>query len=112
MKSTSTGYTDYSNAGTDYTDSQDDLKKILIGALAGAAVGALVGSAFTEKGKKVTSRITESTKHLAENLKEKAEATGVADSLVHVYEAAKDSVVDTISKEAQNFTSGGNKSNS
>ena len=111
MKSKSTGYTDYSNADTYNTDSKSDLSKILIGAVAGAAVGALVGSAFTEKGKKVTSRITESTKHLAENIKEKAEATGVTDSLAHVYEAAKDTVVEAIGKEAQNFTSG-NKSNS
>ena len=111
MKSNTTGYTDYSSVGTHNTNSKSDLSKVIIGVVAGAAVGGLIGSAFTQKGKKVTSRITESTKHLAENIKEKAEATGITDSLAHVYEAAKDTVVDTISKEAQNFTSAG-KSNS
>ena len=105
--SQTTGYTDYSYAGTDNTNSKSDLSKVLIGAVAGAALGALVGGAFTQKGQQVTSRFTRSTKQLADNLKEKAESTGVADTIARTYEAAKESVVDTIAKEAQNFTSGG-----
>jgi gas vesicle protein len=111
MNSELTGYSDYSYTGTGHTNSKNDLKKVLIGAVAGAAVGALVGGAFTEKGKKKTSRLAESTKQLADNIKEKAVASGVADTLARTIEAAKESVVDTIGKEAQNFTSG-MKSNS
>jgi gas vesicle protein len=111
MNSDLTGYSDYSYGGSGNTNSKSDLKKVLIGAVAGAAVGALVGGAFTEKGKKTTSRLTRSTKQLADNIKEKAAASGVTDSLARTLEAAKESVVDTIGKEAQNFTSG-MKSNS
>ena len=106
MKSKTTGYTNLGNAGTDNTNSKSDLSKVLIGAVAGAAVGALVGGAFTEKGQKATSRLKRSTQQLADNLKEKAEATGVADTIARTYEAAKESVVDTITKEAHNLTSG------
>lgn len=112
MNSKSAGYTDHSYAGSDNTNSKSDLSKVLIGAVAGAAVGALVGGAFTEKGKKTTSRLTKSTKQLADNIKEKAVQSGVADTLARTYEAAKDSVVDTIGKEAQNFTSAGKSSGS
>lgn len=104
MKSQATGYTNYSNAGAGNTNTKSDLSKVLIGAVAGAAVGALVGGAFTEKGRKTTGRLTSKTKQLADTIKEKAESTGVADSLAHVYEAAKDTVVETISKEAQTIT--------
>ena len=106
MNSDLTGYSDYNYAGSDSINSKSDLSKVLIGAAAGAALGALVGAAFTEKGKKTTSRITRSTKQLADNIKEKAVSSGVADTLQRTFEAAKDSVVDTIGKEAQNFTSG------
>ncbi|WP_207494422.1 hypothetical protein [Aridibaculum aurantiacum] len=106
MNSEMTGYSNYNYASSDNTSTNSDLKKVLIGALAGAAVGALVGSAFTEKGKQKTSRLAESTKHLAETIKEKAEASGVSDTLARTIDAAKESVVDTIGKEAQNFTAG------
>ncbi|TDH23440.1 YtxH domain-containing protein [Segetibacter sp. 3557_3] len=111
MNSDLTEYSDYNYLDSDSQDSKRELKKVLIGVLAGAALGGLVGAAFTEKGKKTTSRLTRSTKQLAENIKEKAVSSGVADSLARTYEAAKDSVVDAIGKEAQNFTSGG-KTNS
>ncbi len=111
MKSKSAGYTDNSYGTSVETNSKSDLSKVLIGAVAGAALGAVVGLAFTEKGKKTTSRLTRSTKQLADNIKEKAVSSGVADSLARTYEVAKDSVVDAIGKEAQNFTSGG-RSNS
>ena len=106
MNSDLTGYSDYNYGGSDSINSKSELSKVLIGAAAGAALGALVGAAFTEKGKKTTSRLTKSTKQLADNIKEKAVSTGVADSLARTYEVAKDSVVDAIGKEAQNFTSG------
>jgi uncharacterized membrane protein YciS (DUF1049 family) len=106
MNSDLTGYSDYNYLESDNTNSKSDLSKVLIGAVAGAALGALVGGAFTEKGKRTTSRLTRSTKQLAENIKEKAVASGVADSLARTYEVAKDSVVDAIGKEAQNLTSG------
>ena len=106
MKSKTTGYTNYSNGGTDNTKSKSDLSKVLIGAVAGAAVGALVGGAFTEKGQKATSRLTEKTKQLADNIKEKAEASGVTETIARTYEAAKESVVDTIGKEVHTLTSG------
>jgi hypothetical protein len=106
MNTEKTGYGTRTSATTSITNGTSDLKKVLIGAVAGAAVGALVGGAFTEKGKKKTSRIAEGTKQLAETIKEKAVATGVADSLARTLDAAKESVVDTIGKEAQNFTSG------
>ena len=107
MKSQAAGYTQNSYGNSATTNSKSDLSKVLIGAVAGAALGALVGGAFTEKGKKTTGRLTRSTKQLADNIKEKAVSSGVADTLARTYEAAKDSVVDTIGKEAQNFTSGG-----
>jgi len=106
MNSELTGYSNYSYFDSGNTDDKSDLKKVLIGVLAGAAVGAIVGAAFTEKGKKKTSRIAESTKQLAENLKEKAVSSGVADSLERTLVAAKETVADTIGKEVQNFTSG------
>jgi gas vesicle protein len=111
MNSDLTEYSDYNYSGSDSINSKSELSKVLIGAAAGAALGALVGAAFTEKGKKTTSRLTRSTKQLADNIKEKAISSGVADSLARTYEVAKDSVVDAIGKEAQNFTSG-SKSNS
>lgn len=106
MKSSTKGYTDYGFTGTHLSDSHSDLTKILIGAAAGAALGAIVGAAFTEKGKKTTSRISESTKQLAETIKEKADSAGVTDTLARTFEAVKDTAVDTITKEAQNLTSG------
>jgi gas vesicle protein len=106
MNSETTGTSEYSYSVSGNTNSNGDLKKILIGAVAGAAVGALVGSAFTEKGKKTTSRLAKSSKQIAGTIKEKAVETGVADSLARTIDAAKESVVDTIGKEAQNFTSG------
>jgi gas vesicle protein len=111
MNSESTGYSNYSYSGSGITDDKSELKKVLIGVVGGAALGALVGLAFTEKGKRKTRRIAESTKQFAETIKEKAVETGVADSLARTLDAAKESVVDTIGKEAQNFTSG-MKSNS
>jgi gas vesicle protein len=106
MNSELTGYSNSSYASRSNTSSKSDLKKVLIGVVAGAAVGALVGGAFTEKGKKTTNRLTRSTKELADNIKEKAMASGVADSLERTFEAAKETVADTIGKEVQNFTSG------
>ena len=105
MNSELTGYSNSNYASSGNTNGKSDLKKVLIGAVAGAAVGALVGGAFTEKGKKKTIRLKESTKQLADNIKEKAVASGVADTLARTIDAAKESVVDTIGKEAQNFTS-------
>ena len=105
MKSQAAGYTQNSYGNSANTNSKSDLSKVLIGAVAGAALGALVGGAFTEKGKKTTGRLSRSTKQLADNIKEKAVATGVADSLARTVDAVKDSVVETIGKEAQNFTS-------
>lgn len=106
MNSELKGYSNHNYANSGNTNGKSDLQKVLIGAVAGAAVGALVGAAFTEKGKKKTSRIAESTKQLADNIKEKAVASGVADALVRTIEVAKDNVVDHIGKEAQSFTSG------
>lgn len=111
MNSDLTGYSDYNYVDSDSINSKSELSKILIGVVAGAALGGLVGAAFTEKGKKTTRRLTRSTKQLADNIKEKAVSSGVADSLARTYEVAKDSVVDAIGKEAQNFTSG-SRSNS
>ena len=106
MNSDLTEYSGYNYADSNGTNSKSDLSKVLIGAVAGAALGALVGGAFTEKGKKTTRRFKRSTSQLANNIKEKAVASGVADTLARTYEAAKDSVVDAIGKEAQNLTSG------
>ena len=106
MNSDLKGYSDYNYDASDNINSKSEMSKVLIGVVAGAALGGLVGAAFTEKGKKTTSRLTRSTKQLADNIKEKAVASGVADSLARTIEAAKESVVDTIGKEAQNFTSG------
>ena len=105
MNSDLTGYSDYNYTDSDSINSKSELSKILIGVAAGAALGGLVGAAFTEKGKRTTSRLTRSTKHLVDNIKEKAESSGVADSIARTYEVAKDSVVDAIGKEAQNLTS-------
>ncbi len=92
MNSDLTGYSDYNYVDSDSINSKSELSKILIGVVAGAALGGLVGAAFTEKGKKTTSRLTRSTKQLADNIKEKAVSSGVADSLARTYEVAKDSV--------------------
>jgi hypothetical protein len=47
--------TDYSS--TSNTNS-DDLKKVLLGALAGAAVGSLIGALYTEKGIETRNRVS------------------------------------------------------
>jgi gas vesicle protein len=105
MNAETTGYATRNTTTISNTNGTSDLKKVLIGAVAGAAVGALVGGAFTEKGKKKTSRLAEGASQLAGTIKDKAVSTGVADSLARTLDAAKESVVDTIGKEAQNFTS-------
>ena len=110
MNSDLTEYSDYDYADTAVSNSKSDLSKVVIGAVAGAALGALVGGAFTEKGKRTTRRVTRSTKELANNIKDKAVKSGVADTISRTYEAAKESVVDAIGKEAQNLTSGATSS--
>jgi uncharacterized membrane protein YciS (DUF1049 family) len=112
MNSDLTEYSGFDYADTGVKNSKSDLSKVLIGAVAGAAVGALVGGAFTEKGKRTTRRVTRSTKELANNIKDKAVASGVADTLSRTYEAAKESVVDAIGKEAQHLTSAAKSSGS
>lgn len=53
-------------SGTNYgaatsTDS-NDLSKVLIGALAGAALGSLIGGSFTRKGIEIRNRVGEEAK--------------------------------------------------
>jgi gas vesicle protein len=61
--------TDYSS--TSNTNS-DDLKKVLLGALAGAAVGSLIGALYTEKGIETRNRVSYRSRKMANNVKEKA----------------------------------------
>ena len=100
--STST-YGDTTYGNTTYGDTtngdSNDLTKVLIGALAGAAVGSLVAGAFTQKGIEIRNRVGEGSKNIANNIKDKvSDMKGV---IADKYESAKDSAADLIEKGKQ-----------
>lgn len=76
-----------------------DLSKVLLGALAGAAAGSIIGSLFTEKGIEIRMRVSEVSKNMANNFKDKA--TDITEGIADKYEAAKESAADLIKKGKQ-----------
>lgn len=84
--------------GTTSGDSKD-LTKVLIGALAGAAAGSIIGGLFTEKGIEVRQRVSEGSKNIANNLKDKA--SGITEGIADKYEAAKEGAADLLEKGKQ-----------
>ena len=71
--------------------------KVLLGVLAGAATGAILGVLFApEKGDETRRRITEGSKDVAGNLKEKF--SEFVDSVADKYDTAKESASDLIEK--------------
>jgi len=98
------GYRDTTSTGS------NDLSKVLIGALAGAAAGSLIAGLFTEKGIEVRSRVGESSRNMANNLKDKAstmteniagKVSEISDSIVDKYQATKEGAADLIEKGKQ-----------
>jgi gas vesicle protein len=80
-------------------NNSNDLSKVLIGALAGAAVGSIIGVLFTEKGIEARKRVSEGSKNMAKNLKEKV--SDITEGLADKYEAAKESAADLIERGKQ-----------
>ncbi len=64
------------SSGTDYSGTgstkSNDLTKVLLGALAGAAAGSLIGGLYTEKGIETRHRLSYRSKKMANDFKEKA----------------------------------------
>ena len=75
-------------SGVDYRDTvttgSSDISKLLIGALAGAAVGSLIAGSFTQKGIEIRNRVGESSKNIANNLKDKV--SDVKDKIADKYD--------------------------
>lgn len=89
--------------GGDYEEAtgtgSNDLSKVLIGALAGAAVGSLIGGSFTTKGVEIRNRVGEGSKNIAGNLKDKV--SDMKETIADKYEAAKEGASDLIEKGKQ-----------
>ena len=73
-----------------------DISKLLLGALAGAAAGSLIAGLFTEKGIETRKRIGKSSSNIANNVKDKVSdiTHGIADK----FQATKESAADLIEK--------------
>ena len=78
---------------------RSDLSKLLIGAAAGAATGTLVAGLYTQKGAQVRSGIAESSKSIANNIKDKVAEIG--EGIADKYEATKEGASDLIEKGKQ-----------
>lgn len=85
-------------SSTTSTDSQD-LNKVLIGALAGAAAGSLLVGLFTEKGIETRKRLGEGSKNMAKSVKEKV--SDLKDGIADKYEATKEGAANLIEKGKQ-----------
>jgi gas vesicle protein len=81
------------------SDKSNDITKVLIGALAGAAVGSLVGGAFTQKGIEIRTRIGDASKSAADNVKDKV--SGMKDAVADKFGTVKEGVVDLVEKGKQ-----------
>jgi len=101
-------------SGASYRDAtggdRKDLSKVLIGALAGAVAGSIIAALFTEKGIEARKRVSEGSKNIANNLKDKVSdiTEGIADKVSDItegiadkYEAAKESAANLIEKGKQ-----------
>lgn len=77
----------------------NDLSKVLIGALAGAAAGSLIAGLFTEKGIETRKRVAEGSKNIANNLKHKV--SDITEGIGDKYEAVKEGAADLIEKGKQ-----------
>jgi gas vesicle protein len=77
----------------------NDITKVLIGALAGAAVGSLVGGAFTQKGNEIRTRIGDASKSAADNVKDKV--SNMKDTVADKFGTVKEGVVDLVEKGKQ-----------
>lgn len=77
----------------------NDLSKLLIGALAGAAAGSIIAGLFTEKGIEARRHVSESSKNMAKNVKEKV--ADITEDIADKYEAAKEGAADLIEKGKQ-----------
>lgn len=97
-------------SGADYlgnssTDS-NDLSKVLLGALAGAAAGSVIGVLFTEKGIETRKRLGEGSKNIASNLKDKVsdikdKVSDIKENIADKYAATKEGAVNLIEKGKQ-----------
>jgi len=80
-------------------NTSNDLSKVLIGALAGAALGSLIGGAFTQKGIEIRSRASTGSKNIVNNVKNKV--SNMAGTIADKYEATKENAADLIEKGKQ-----------
>lgn len=79
-----------------------DLSKVLIGALAGAAAGVIISGLSTKKGIEVRNQISESSKSISNNLKDKV--SDAAEEIADKYEALKESAANLIEKGKQKIS--------
>lgn len=90
-------------SGASYRDATGgdpkDLSKVLIGALAGAVAGSIIAALFTEKGIEARQRVSEGSKNIANNLKDKV--SDITEGIADKYEAAKESAANLIEKGKQ-----------
>lgn len=92
------GYSDDYFDTTHHTNKQD-ITKVVIGALAGAAVGSLVAGAFTEKGVEIRHKVGKKGKKVADNLKNKV--SDISHSVTDKFQSAKYSAADLLQKGKQ-----------
>lgn len=76
-----------------------DLSKVLIGTLAEAAAGSIIAGLSTEKGMETRKRVSESSKNISNNLKDKV--SGIKVGIADKYEAAKEGAAHLIEKGKQ-----------
>lgn len=90
-------------SGANYEDASsthtNDVSKVLIGALAGAAVGSLIMGSFTQKGIEIRNHIGEGSKNMANNLKDRI--SDMAATISDKIEDLKESAADLIEKGKQ-----------
>ena len=92
------GYSDDYFDTTHHTNKQD-ITKVVIGALAGAAVGSLVAGAFTEKGEEIRHKVGKKGKKVADNFRHKV--SDISHSVTDKIQSAKESAADLLQKGKQ-----------
>lgn len=84
-----------------------DVSKVLTGALAGATAGSIIGGIFTKKGMEVRKQVSEGSKNMANNLKDKV--SDITENIADKYEGAKESAAHLIKKGKRKVRIASNK---
>ncbi|HEX8357886.1 MAG TPA: hypothetical protein VF610_10755, partial [Segetibacter sp.] len=85
------------------SDDSKDLKKVLVGALAGAAAGSVIAGLFTQKGIETRKRISDESKHIASNIASniKEKASTISGDIKDKFETTKESAAHLLEKGKQ-----------